>query len=107
MNLRKRTKKRPVDMEVLKVMCGTCPFRPDSPHAALAEGLAESALNESSRVCHSTGSGNAINHRTGKPPALCRGARDIQLKAYHAIGFIEAATDEAWDKKCRELGLKK
>lgn len=67
--------------------------------------LAESALTEASRICHSTGSNNAINHRTGKPALLCRGARDIQLRHMAAQGVIETATDSAWAKKCRELGL--
>jgi len=97
----KKTKRLPV----LKEMCGTCPFRPGSPYAGLAGGLALSAATEASRICHSTGANNGINHRTGKPPMLCRGARDLQLKQFHAMGFIEAATDEAWEKKCKEMGI--
>lgn len=89
-----------------KTKCPTCPFRQGSPYANLAPGLTESALNEASRICHSTGSGNAINHRTGKKPMICRGARDVQLGLYAGLGFIEAPTDSAWAKKCRELGLK-
>jgi hypothetical protein len=96
---------KPKRLQACAVMCATCPFRPGSPYAYLAEDLAASALNTSSRICHSTGSDNAINRRTGKPPLLCRGARDIQLKAYAAIKFIEAPTDEAWEKKCKEMNL--
>lgn len=108
MNMRDRIQERAIDLEIMPVMCGTCPFRPGSPYANLAEGLAESAIVQGSRVCHSTGKDNAINPGdTGKPSALCRGARDVQLAVYAAIGYIEAATDEAWDKKCREIGLKK
>lgn len=92
-------------LPVCAAMCATCPFRPGSPYANLADGLAESALNERSRICHSTGSNNGINKRTGKPPRLCRGARDIQLQYYAAIKFIESPTDEAWDKKCKEMNL--
>lgn len=91
---------------VCRVKCPTCPFRVGSPYAHLAPDLAKSALTEASRICHSTGSGNAINDRTGKKPMLCRGARDIQLRTFASSGFIEAATDAAWAKKCRELGLK-
>ena len=90
---------------VCRVICPTCPFRKGSPYANLAPGLAESALGEASRICHSTGSNNAINHRTGKPPALCRGARDIQLQFFASIGFIAAATDKAWADKCKEMKL--
>lgn len=88
-----------------QTMCATCPFRKGSPYSYLAAPLAVSALTEASRICHSTGSNNGINHRTGKPPALCRGAKDIQLKHYASTGFIKAATDEAWDEKCVQLGL--
>jgi len=97
----KQFKRLPVRPE----MCATCPFRPGSKLSFLASDLAASALNEASRICHSTGSNNAINRRTGKPPLLCRGARDIQLKVYAAMNFIEAPTDEAWEKKCKELNL--
>jgi hypothetical protein len=92
-------------MSTRETMCATCPFRPESPHAYLARDLTQSALGQSSRICHSTGSNNAINRRTGKPPQLCRGARDIQLQVFHRLGFLSAATDEAWDAKCVELGL--
>jgi hypothetical protein len=63
-----------------------------------------SAITESSRICHSTGS-NAINRRTGKPSALCRGARNEQLKMFAAIGFIKKPTDAAWNQRCIEMGL--
>jgi hypothetical protein len=88
-----------------KTMCGTCPFRDGSPYAYLRADLEQSALTQSSRICHSTGSNNAINKRTGKPPRLCRGARDLQLRYMHGIGFISAPTDEAWNKRCKELGI--
>lgn len=89
-------------MKLLKTMCATCPFRVGSPYADLAAGLAESALSSGSRICHSTGT-NAINRRTGKPPAICRGARDVQIKHFAGIGFIEAPTDAAWAKKWAEM----
>ena len=92
-------------LPVCAVMCATCPFRPDSPFAYLAADLAASAMTKASRICHSTGSNNAINRRTGKPPMLCRGARDVQLQRWAATGFIEAPTDEAWNKKFLEMGI--
>jgi hypothetical protein len=91
-------------LPVAKQMCATCPFRPGSPYAELQEMLTECALSSSSRICHSTGS-NAINRRTGKPPMLCRGARDVQLQFMAALNVIEAPTDEAWEKACEERGL--
>lgn len=99
-------KKKSANTPVMKSQCLSCPFRPGSKYANLQDGLAESALNEGSRICHSTGT-NAIGGRTGKPERLCRGARDLQLRFFRAIGFIEAETDAAWDKKCRGMGLKK
>lgn len=91
-------------MKVCADICATCPFRKWSKYSALAGYLAKSALSGSSRICHSTGS-NAINHHTGKPELLCRGARNVQLEMFKAIGFISEATDAAWDAKCLEMGL--
>lgn len=96
-------KRNPDTTPVAKERCATCPFRPGSPHEHLAPMLTQSALSNASRICHSTGSGNAINRRTGKPPALCRGARDIQLTVFAASGFITEATDEAWAAKRKEM----
>jgi hypothetical protein len=93
-------------MKVNKEMCATCPWREGSPYAYIAATLQESALSEASRICHSTGSNNAINRRTGKRPALCRGARDVQLKMFVAMGFLSEPTDAAWDAKCKEIGVK-
>jgi hypothetical protein len=86
-------------------MCATCPFRAGSPYAQLARDLADSALSAASRICHSTGSNNAINRRTGRPAALCRGARDVQLQHFYRIGFLSAPTDAAWNAKCAEMNL--
>jgi hypothetical protein len=92
--------------EVLPKKCDTCPFKPGSKYEHLAPTLAVSALTERSRICHQTGS-NAINHRKGKPPMLCRGARDLQLAALHGAGFLSAPTDEAWAEKAKMLGKSK
>jgi hypothetical protein len=86
----------------LKRMCKTCPWRKDSPYAFLRPDLERSALTEASRVCHSTGS-SVIYGDTGKPERLCRGACDAQNKTFFAMGYIEAPTDEAWQKKVNEL----
>jgi len=90
-----------------KTMCATCPFRVGSPHANLIPCLEVSALTSASRICHSTGSGNALYPKpTGKPAALCRGARNRQLAMFAGMGFISEPTDAAWAAKCREMGLK-
>lgn len=98
-------KKKPLKMSIMPVSCATCPFRDGSPTEFLRLHLIESALTKASRICHSTGSNNAFHRRTGKAEALCRGARDVQLNYFKAIGFIAEATDEAWAAKCGELGL--
>lgn len=90
----------------MPAMCSTCPFRIGSPHAALAPMLAKSALTDRSRICHSTGGRNAIHPGgTGTPAKLCRGARDVQLAVFAAIGVIAAPTDEAWEAECNKRGL--
>ncbi len=87
---------------VRTVMCASCPFRPGSRYRHLAPGIADSAMNEASRICHSTGS-NGFLGATGKPELLCRGARNLQLAVFHAIGFIDAPTDTAWAVKLASL----
>lgn len=100
-----RTKKPP--MPVLKRMCKTCPFRVNAKpeHAAVRGVLIERILSTASHICHSTGGNNAFNRTTGNQPALCRGARNLQLKAFASIGFIAAPTDAAWNAKCLEMNL--
>lgn len=90
---------------VRSTMCATCPFRKGSPYAYLAADLATSALDTASRICHSTGANNALHKHTGKPERLCRGARDIQLQVFAAMGVISEPTDEAWTTKCQEMGI--
>lgn len=87
----------------MPVCCKTCPFRDGSPYEYLRESLAESALTEATRICHSTGSGNAINHRTGKPARSCRGARDLQLAMFVQMGLLSQPTDEAWSALLAEI----
>lgn len=95
-----------VDTPLRATMCPTCPFKPGSPYENLADGLAASACGEATRVCHSTGGNNGINRRTGKPPHLCRGARDIQLAMFAGFGIIKDASDESWNSQRAVIGLK-
>jgi hypothetical protein len=89
--------------EPCKVMCATCPFRNGSPYAHLAAHLTERSLVEG-RICHNTGRNPAIKY-VNTPARICRGSRDIQLKMFHATGFLDAPTDEAWTAKQIELGI--
>ena len=93
------------DEPVRKTMCATCPFQPGSLYGYLANDLAMRAISDASRICHSTGKNNAIHKRTGLKPHICRGTRDIQLKVMAAMGAIDAATDEAWNKRRVEIGM--
>ena len=90
-------------MEVMKVQCPTCPFREQADGRVLDPDLKarveRQVLSEASQICHHPS-------LKGKPEThLCRGARDLQLRLFHSIGFIEAPTDEAWNKKRKELGV--
>jgi hypothetical protein len=91
-----------VDFPVRKTMCGTCPFKPGSKYEDLRPALERSALTESTRICHSTGS-NAINEHTGLPEYGCRGARDVQLRFFYNVGVIKEPTDESWNAKREEI----
>ncbi len=94
-------------MPVRVSMCSTCPFAVDAKreHALVAPMLIERTLSTASHICHQTGKDNAFHKRTGFKETLCRGARDVQLKVFANMGFIRAATDEAWNEKCAEMGL--
>ncbi len=87
-------------------MCATCPFREGSKYAYLAPGLTMESMT-TSRICHSTGSNNAINKRTGVEPHVCRGSRDIQLKVMTILGMIAEPTDEAWNDAREVIGLER
>ena len=92
-------------MNVRRTMCATCPFRKGSKYRHLAPVITLSALGEAARICHSTGKDGAIYGDTGKPEAICRGARDLQLRFFAGLGFIREATDAAWNAKCAEMGI--
>ena len=92
------------NLPLRSTMCATCPFRAGSKYACLVADLAQSACGKASRICHSTGS-NAINAKTGKPEALCRGARNIQLQLMATLGVIAAPTDKAWNDARYAIGL--
>lgn len=105
----KRKKAEPEKLSgVMGFNCPTCPYRSDgNGYTEVADLLSNRALKTATPICHSTGSSN-ITEPEKKLTHLhlaCRGARDLQLKYFKLIGFIEAATDEAWNKKCKEMGL--
>jgi hypothetical protein len=87
-------------LPVRKTMCATCPYRPNSIYA-----WAQNVIVGRAAICHSTGN-SAILGRTGKPEKICRGARNVQLKLFTALGLLKEPTDAAWAAKCKELNLK-
>ncbi len=91
-------------MPIQPKMCATCPFKEGSPHANLRDDLAESALRDASRICHSTGT-NAL-YKTNAPEKICRGSRDLQIQVFYRMGFLSEPTDAAWEAKCSEMGIK-
>ena len=93
------------DMPLRKTMCKTCPHREGSKYAYLRGGLIQDHITSATTICHSTGSDNAINQRTGFPPHLCRGARNVQIDIMHSVRFIDKPTDEAWDNKREKCGF--
>lgn len=86
-------------MAVMKEKCGTCPFSEDG-HPVVRAKVEAMVMSEASQTCHSTG---AV--RGKRDTHLCRGARDYQLRLFFGMGFIDAPTDEAWDRKRKELGV--
>ncbi len=88
-------------LPVNQTTCNTCPFAQTHAGAvALQSAIVERMLGDGgSQICHgSEGPGR-------EPRSLCRGARDRMLVLFHRIGFIEEATDEAWDARREELGV--
>jgi len=88
------------DMPIMPQMCSSCPFNKHG-HLQTRAQVEQRVLTIGSQTCHSTGA------KYGKPDThLCRGGRDFQLQCFYRMGFLEAPTDEAWEKRCRELKLK-
>lgn len=81
-------------MDVNKTFCKTCPFAPDGDEV-LAETVKGRIGLAQSQYCHGT------DNRT-----LCRGARNWQLLILHRLGYIEAATDAAFEKASLAAGVK-
>lgn len=84
-------------MPIMRERCETCPFREGRI------GIMQRVLAEGSQTCHSTGIANGEPHDSH----LCRGARNFQLQVFARLGVIEEPTDEAWEQRCRKMGLLK
>jgi len=84
---------------LMKAKCKTCPFGTNGD-PLLRESVTERLLRfNSSQQCH-----HPILHGK-KETHLCRGGRDLQLQVLANMGLIEDATDAAFTKRSRELGV--
>lgn len=95
-------KKKRLDIRgwpVMRQKCSTCPFGPNGDPQIHAGVVSRLVRFKGSQQCH-----HPI--LKGKPEThLCRGARDMQLGILAGFGLIEDATDEAFEKRSRELGV--
>ncbi len=90
-------------LKTMPAMCATCPFR-SGGWKHVQDFLKARALSEATPICHSTGK-HLSKKRVFKDSHYCRGARDFQNQVFYNMGFIEAPTDEMWNKKAIEMGL--
>ena len=86
-------------MPVMAARCKTCPFNEGGCEEVRTTVMAR-IMTMASQTCHTTG----VVH--GQPDThLCRGARDMQLRAFHALGVLSEPTDAAWAATCGQLGI--
>ena len=86
------------DFPVMAGMCPSCPFGKNGD-AQTREMVTERCMSKASQICHHP------RLHGKKETHLCRGARNLQLEMFHAMGFIKTPTDEAWQEKRKELGI--
>jgi hypothetical protein len=76
---------------VMKEPCATCPFVTNT----LGEGVQPYVENivglMGQHTCHSVGD-----------TKICRGGRDLMLRVMASQGLIDAATDEAFERRSKE-----
>lgn len=84
---------------VMKKKCKTCPFHEEHVGQVEIANVVRARSLSVSQICHHP------RLHGKKETSLCRGGRDLQLNIFHAIGFIDQATDEAWSKKRKELNV--
>lgn len=79
-------------------MCPSCPFR-EGGDVELAGRVLDCTLLQASQICHHP------RLHGEKERELCKGARMHQLELLYQMRMIEEATEEAFQKKSRELGV--
>lgn len=77
-------------------------FKEENPgQIEIATMVKSRCISGASQICHHP------RLHGKKEDHLCRGARNFQLQVFYRMGVIDAETDEAWDRKRKELGNKK
>jgi len=74
--------------------CKTCPFEGENPVPIVPErysAFIENLAGEGQHLCHS------LDNK-----AICRGARNIQLRILKAMGMLDEPTDEAFNQAINE-----
>lgn len=96
MRHQRRKSRRLVDIRGFEVMakpCQTCPFKTNLLEQKEQEYyLARIVTFQSQHLCHTSGD-----------KKICRGGREIMLRALTAIGLIDEPTDEAFERKSKEV----
>lgn len=82
----------------MKAKCATCPFG-ENGDKQVAANVLNRTLFQSSQICH-----HPTLYRK-RETHLCRGQRDEQLVLLQRMGLLEEATDAAFEKRSRELGV--
>lgn len=78
---------------VMKAPCATCPFKTNFLDAEAMDRYTTSLVTfQAQHLCH-----------TVDNKMICRGGRDIMLRAMCALGFIEEATDECFERTSKEV----
>lgn len=97
------------NMPVMQSRCPSCPFRPKCKggKTQFRETLLTTGFSDATTICHSTGDSDVVprHQKLHRQPRLCRGLRNVQRAMFFKLGFIEADTDEAWNKKRAEMGV--
>jgi len=88
-------------LPVMTKMCPTCPFRTNG-WTDVRDLLIQRLLNEGTPVCHSTGP-RPLSKRIHRKQHACRGARNMQLELFYALGVLPEPTDAAWSHKANQL----
>ncbi len=88
---------------VMKQKCATCPFNTEDKgrhnDPELVDKIKQRILSQTSQICHHP----VLSDK--EESHLCRGARDYQIEIFKRIGFLEEATNEAWEKKRKQQTL--